>query len=474
MAVPPAAAAAALAKALAEANEAEAARKRAIGVWFKDLQRWDYGFFRRVRWHWPKEQMAVLGSVLVRKQLEVDSKTDKAALPIIGKISFGGIISISEVEDRIGYKGRLFWANTGDLIYSKIRVKQGSLAVVPADIPSLAVSAEYPVYSIRSTVAEPTYLALVLKTKNFLSIFEGISHGGSTKTRIPPEEFERQEIPLPPMAEQRAIIARWREAQEEIVAARERVEKQKAAMETRFFVDLGLKPPEAMQHKGAFAVWWKDIEKWGVQQIHHFTLRPKQQAKYKEVLLSELCKIGSGGTPFRRNNTYFGGSIPWVKTTEVKNEEITSTEETLTEEGLKNSSAKIYPKGSLIIAMYGQGATRGRTAKLGIDAATNQACAVLSNISKDIETNFLWYFLMSQYEAMRALASGNNQPNLNADMIANLKIPVPPLPVQREIMERVASGRAEIIREREAAERLAEDISCEVEAMMLGTKPAKG
>ena len=140
---------------------------------------------------------------------------------------------------------------------------------------------------------------------------------------------------------------------------------------------------------------------------------------------------------------------------------------------MKNSSAKIYSKGSLLVAMYGQGATRGRTAKLGIDAATNQACAVLHDFSPHIETDFLWYFLMSQYDAMRLLASGNNQPNLNAEMIANLKIPLPPLRAQREIMARVASGRAEIAREREAAARLAIESETEIESRILGAKSGR-
>ena len=77
---------------------------------------------------------------------------------------------------------------------------------------------------------------------------------------------------------------------------------------------------------------------------------------------------------------------------------------------------------------------------------------------------------MSQYVAIRALASGNNQPNLNAEMIANLRIPLPPLAVQKQIMDRVAAGREEIARERETADRLARDISAEIEGMILGTK----
>jgi restriction endonuclease S subunit len=281
------------------------------------------------------------------------------------------------------------------------------------------------------------------------------------------------EMPLPPLAEQRAIVERWRSAHAQIAAASGRVEKKKAAIDANFLAALGLNAPAQTTQPKCFAVWWEDTEKWGVQQILQFKLRSKKETKFPEVLLSELCKIGSGGTPSRRNINYFGGSIPWVKTTEVVNAEIIKTEETLTDEGLENSSAKIFPKGSLLVAMYGQGATRGRTAKLGIDAATNQACAVLFDIKPQVETDFLWYFLMSQYDAMRALASGNNQPNLNAEMIANLQIALPPLEVQRKLVERVTAARAEIAHERAATAALRQTIAAEVEALILGTQPVK-
>jgi restriction endonuclease S subunit len=95
--------------------------------------------------------------------------------------------------------------------------------------------------------------------------------------------------------------------------------------------------------------------------------------------------------------------------------------------------------------MYGQGITRGRTAKLGIDAATNQACAVLFNINEEIIlTDFLWIYLINEYERLRELASGNNQPNLNAGMIQDYKIQIPPKKIQREIIQQYNSNRKKI------------------------------
>lgn len=363
----------------------------------------------------------------------------------------------------------------GALIYNRLFAWKESFAVVGPEHAGLCVSSEFPQFLPDTARVLPEFLYLFCTRPKTIEMVNAASAGSAavSRNRFKEDEFLKLEMPLPPMAEQRAIVERWRSAQAQIAAASVRVEKKKAAIDANFLAALGLNALAQTTLPKYFAVWWEDTRKWGVQQILQFKLRSKKETKFPEVLLSELCKIGSGGTPSRRNINYFGGSIPWVKTTEVVNEEITKTEETLTDEGLQNSSAKIYPKGSLLVAMYGQGATRGRTAKLGIDAATNQACAVLFDIDPQIETDFLWYFLMSQYDAMRTLASGNNQPNLNAEMIANLQISLPPLKIQRKLVERVTVARAEIARERAAAAELRQTIAAEVESLILGTKSLK-
>ena len=93
--------------------------------------------------------------------------------------------------------------------------------------------------------------------------------------------------------------------------------------------------------------------------------------------------------------------------------------------------------------MYGQGDTRGRTAKLGIDATTNQACAVLHDIDNSIvSTDYLWYYLQGRYDDLRSLASGNNQPNLNAGKINNYDVVVPPMDIQNEMVAHIKEQKA--------------------------------
>ena len=154
---------------------------------------------------------------------------------------------------------------------------------------------------------------------------------------------------------------------------------------------------------------------------------------YKAV--KELTDVVSGGTPSRDVNEYWEeGTIPWVKTTELQNNIVTEIEEYITEQGLSNSSAKIVPAGTILIAMYGQGKTRGMTAYLGIEACTNQACACILPSDK-INQTFLWQFFVLSYDNLRDMAKGGNQPNLNGNIIKNYPVLCPP----RKLQEQFAS-----------------------------------
>jgi type I restriction enzyme S subunit len=147
--------------------------------------------------------------------------------------------------------------------------------------------------------------------------------------------------------------------------------------------------------------------------------------------------VKTGGTPSRNIERYWtGGTIPWVKTTEINYNVIASTEEFITEEGMRNSSAKLLSKGSILLAMYGQGVTRGKVAILGVDATCNQACAVIKALGDSlVDPKYLFYFLTFRYESIRALAHGGQQQNLNLDIVRNIPIAFPKdIRDQREIV----------------------------------------
>lgn len=145
-----------------------------------------------------------------------------------------------------------------------------------------------------------------------------------------------------------------------------------------------------------------------------------------------MTDVISGGTPNRDVNEYWEcGTIPWVKTTELQNNLIKEVDEYITEKGLNSSSAKLVPPGTVLIAMYGQGKTRGMTAYLNIEACTNQACACILP-SDQINQTFLWKFLILSYDNLRGMAKGGNQPNLNGTIIKNYPILYPPIELQEQ------------------------------------------
>jgi type I restriction enzyme S subunit len=357
----------------------------------------------------------------------------------------------------------------GALVYNRLFAWKASFAIVPDDHTDYFVSNEFPQFTVDDERILPEYLYLLCTRHETMRAVNMASTGSAavSRNRLREDQFLAFDIPLPPLSWQKKVIARWQEAQQGIIAAKRRADEIAQEAEAEYLIDIGMKIPENSPLPKAFAVNWDNVDRWGVQ-IVGLGVRKKSSTSFPEVPLSELCDIGSGGTPSRRRPDYFGGGIPWVKTTEVRNEVIVSTEETLTEAGFNNSSAKLYPAGSLIIAMYGQGGTRGRSAKLGIEAATNQACAVLFNIHPEIDPDFLWYFLMSQYDSIRAEASGNNQPNLNAQMIADLRVPLSPLAEQKRIVAAASINRKKIAFERQMATKMLVDISAKIDSLIVG------
>ena len=151
---------------------------------------------------------------------------------------------------------------------------------------------------------------------------------------------------------------------------------------------------------------------------------------WEEVKLGDLFEITSGGTPSRDNPNFFGGSIPWFKTGDLKSSRLSNAEEFITQEALDSSSAKLFPKDTVLFAMYG--ATIGAAGILTIEAATNQACAAFLP-SKQVSPEFLYYFFLHNKQQFINRGVGGAQPNLSGRLLKDIKIPLPPLPIQKKI-----------------------------------------
>ena len=150
-----------------------------------------------------------------------------------------------------------------------------------------------------------------------------------------------------------------------------------------------------------------------------------------KTTLGDIFEIGSGGTPSKTKPEYYGGDIPWVKTGDLKEEYLYSVDDYITEEGLKNSSAKMYEPGTVLIAMYG--ATIGATSIMKLNACTNQACAAFKPC-KDVMPEYLYFFLKSKKQKFISDGVGGAQPNISAGYLKKVAFDILPLNDQERVI----------------------------------------
>ncbi len=165
---------------------------------------------------------------------------------------------------------------------------------------------------------------------------------------------------------------------------------------------------------------------------------PDFTGEWKREQFGAIADITSGGTPSRTNPAYWNGDINWVTTSEINRSFILLASQKITQLGLENSSAKVFPKNTILVAMYGQGQTRGRAAILGIEATTNQACAALK-IKEFALPLFVLHNLNRRYDELRNLSNDGSQKNLSTGLIKALCIFFPSIPEQQKIADFLTS-----------------------------------
>lgn len=293
------------------------------------------------------------------------------------------------------------------------------------------------------SVAHNEFLAYWMQHNR--KIFQERAHGVTFK-EITKSNFKTIPITLPPLAEQRAIAEALRATQEA-----QHVRQNELALECE-------RKAALMQHLFTYGTRGEAHKKTEIGEM------PKG---WQVKNLGSVASVVSGGTPERSKPEFWGGSIPWVKTGEINYNIITDAKERITELGLNNSSARVVPEGTLLMAMYGQGVTRGRVAILGIPAAINQACAAIQP-SPEVSVVYLFHYLTYKYDNIRRLGHGANQQNLNALLIKSFPIATPTKEEQEEIAEVLDAVAAKIKALEGEAQLLDELFAAMLERLMSG------
>jgi len=372
---------------------------------------------------WP---MVKLNELLTERKEKPDPMAILSGeIPIVAKIAF----DTGEIELRgeTTTKTDMILIKPGDLVISGINAAKGAIAIYgDENTRPAAATIHYSSYFINREKADYAYLWYFMRSNTFRRILMDSLPNG-IKTEVKPSRFLPIEIPLPLVQEQKCIVARIKLLMGRIEEARrlrvEEVEEVERLLNSKL---------EMIFLKQGFEI----------------------------VILEKVCETTSGGTPSRLRPDYYGGEIPWLKSGELNDGLITDSEEHITEEALKNSSAKIFPKGTLLIALYG--ATVGKTGILGIDASTNQAVCALFPKNNVLDRDYLHWFLKFKRNDFLNESFGGAQPNISQKLLRETKIPLPPLSIQRGIVAYLNSLRRKL----EALKKLHAETEKEIEDLI--------
>ena len=358
------------------------------------------------------------------------------------KLVYDDIKYISE-EVHQKMKGTEVLAN--DLLLNITGGSLGRCAVVPVDFNCGNVSQH--VCIMRSVLVEPEYFHALVLSSYFA---KSMKITGSGRDGLPKYNLEQMGFPLPPLTEQQRIVTEI----EHWFALLDQIEQEKSDLQTIIkqtkskILDLaihGKLVPQDPNDEPAIELLRRINPSFKSCDNAHYQYNLPDNWEW--TTLGNIGKWQSGGTPDRKNKSYYNGEIPWLRIADLQDDYITEATEFITQEGLNNSSTKFNPIGSVALAMYG---SIGKVGILTFPSTTNQAICVCSNYI--IAQKYLFYYLISQRDNFFMQAGGGVQANISKHIIVKHPIPIPPYAEQKRIVAKIEELFATIDKIKESLE----------------------
>ena len=324
-------------------------------------------------------------------------------------------------------------------------------------------------------LVESRFVFYFVQNDEFIRRLSSIQRGTSYPA-VRDTDVLAQEIPLPPLAEQRRIVAdietQFTRLDASVAALRRaqanlkryRASVLKDACEGRLVTtEAELARSEGRDYESADVL----LERILAERRARWESQEKRRGKYKEPsapdtsdppelpegwvwsLMGQCFDVYVGATPRRTREDYWNGEIAWVSSGEVSFNRIIETRESITAEGLKNSSTDLHPPGTVLLGMIGEGKTRGQVSILDVPSCNSQNSAAIRVSEAGTSPEYVFYYLWGQYRETRQMGSGNNQPALNKSRVQEILLPLPPLAEQRRIVAEV-ERRLSVIQQAEA------------------------
>jgi type I restriction enzyme S subunit len=447
--------------------------RKVFAIMFKDLERWNVSSFFRIRWNWPVDAIHPLSDALERKIDVVDRSLFPLDQLCLVTLHFDGEMVPRDLQGNTIFKGKLFFAEAGEVIYSKIDVRNGAIGVVPPSMPRIAVSSEYPVYRVRPDVALPDYVKLLFRTSAFRQQINSMISGTSGRKRVQPLDLEEVKVPLPPLQMQGAIIKYWQKVQKAAAHIGMRYNRLIEEIDHEILKKIGLNLRPPTKRKGAFALLWGHLERWDTFFYRlDFTDLENQLSRLRCMRLGDLLNFVS--RPWGPHD-FLEGTFRYVEISSVTKENGIIGCRNVRIESAPSRATTLLRTGDVILAT-----TRPYLGAFAIvtpefdGSVCSSGFAVADRLKTDsVDKDYVLSFLKSSagLRQFERRMTGGLYPAIVQTELEQTLVPVPPLELQRRIVDMVGNHRDRITKERKTAEENKAQAFREVEEMILGIRP---
>jgi type I restriction enzyme S subunit len=450
--------------------------ERGFAVWFAEMERWSPGSFVEREWKWPPQYIRPLSDVLEKRQIEVDRQSEKFALMQLATLRFDGSMEPRDTTPS-EIKGKLYLAKSGDVVFSKIDVRNGAIGIVPKTIPLAAFTSEFPIYCIRENIALAEYVTLLFRTAFFRRTINAMISGASGRKRVQPTQLMDVEIPLPPLDTQRIIVQKWRDARavaEEALAFAERIEKD-AAQE--FLHGLGLVAPGEAKPRKAFALRWDKMNRWGVAVNQPTAGLDVADSRYPVRTLGELIAyLENGWSPKCFDRPACADEWGVLKVGAVSFGIFDENQNKTLPPSLKPIPRYEVKPGDLLISRANIARLVGACALVKKTRPKLMLCDKIFRVIWRPESELIPEYLDEvlkiphlRNQIENALTGTSpTMKNISKPSLLALRMPVPPPEVQQTLVKAIGEARQKAAAAREKAETLKTRAAAEIEAAILG------
>ncbi|NQU66113.1 MAG: restriction endonuclease subunit S, partial [SAR324 cluster bacterium] len=432
-----------------------------------------------IDWHWTKEDMAPISTVLTARKEKVDrTKSDfNDLMPVT--IHFDGSIEPRKVNENKEYSMELFWVRPGDIVASKIDLKNGAVAIIPNTWKNAVVTNHFVVYEPNLEKLDPKFFHLLIQASFFKNHLWRNKSGAEGRKEVKLDFFEAQEIPIPPLSIQQDIVAYWENRNNK--AKQKMFMAQELADSVPIFLteQLGLPPLKEINSKKAILTSWKNIDRWGVKRSRELLCQPDlAEGTYPVVSMSEvMVDLQNGWSPKclarSANAEEWGvlklGAISYGEYDETANKALPPKFSPKEELEVKVGDILIN-RGNILSLVGAITHVKKTRSHLMIPDLVFRVVGLNNSL---IDTDFLVYVLRMQElkREIESIATGSSptMKKVTKPALLALRIPLPPIEVQKEIIKVLLKKRAETTSLFKRAKESIKKTEIQIEQMILGT-----